>query len=78
MDANEARSSHLTEYEPVISILDPIQVIFDDLRTLFFVKFLRNPSKSSPDGLGRPKTEISPFGGGLVDPPSNGKFLRNL
>ena len=55
-NANGARSSHLTEYEPVISILDPIQAIFDIFRVTIFVTFRRNPPKSSPYGSARPGT----------------------
>ena len=54
-NANEARSSQLAEYEPVISILDPIQSSFEDFRALFVAPFPRNSLKSSPDGSGRPR-----------------------
>ena len=57
-NANGARSSHLTEYEPVISILDPIQAIFDIFCITIFVTFRRNPSKSSPYGSRRPRTNF--------------------
>ena len=58
-NANGARSSHLTEYEPVISILDPIQAIFDIFCvSSLFVTFHRNPPKSSPYGSGRPRTNF--------------------
>ena len=55
---NKPRGSHLTSYEPVISILDPIQAVFDNFRTLFFVIFPRNPPKSSPYGSGKPRTHF--------------------
>ena len=48
----------LTEYQPVISILDPFQANFCNLISLNFPRFSKNLHKLTPGGSGRPTTNV--------------------
>ena len=54
----EAIRSILTEYQPVISILDPFQANFHDFMSPIFPRFSKNPHKLTPGGPGRPTTNL--------------------
>ena len=54
----EAIRSILTEYQPVISILDPFQANFLNVMSLIFPRFSKNLHKLTPGGSGRPTTNF--------------------
>ena len=52
----EAIRSILTEYQPVISILDPFQANVLNFMSLMFPRFSKNLHYLIPGGSGRPTT----------------------
>ena len=52
----EAIRSILTEYQPVISILDPFQANCHDFMSHKFPRLSKNLNKLTPGGSGRPRT----------------------